>query len=191
MRVLSSVRVSGVSDPNGFWHWVQKKGIPQGEPGQHERFEFQTDKGDVFILKVSDNFINDGEYSDYIFDGGLFATANVYLDEDLAERFHALVKGFDDNKYYQIDYRSDGNLRHAAMLENLISPDGQRELVSLLVPVRKRLADPELFKKPEEIAPSAITIEDIEMQNPALWSKDAAMDKLTPINHLRIYRNPK
>jgi hypothetical protein len=36
------------------------------------------------------------------------------------------------------------------MLENLISPDSQRELVSLLVPVKKRLADPALFDKPIE-----------------------------------------
>ena len=73
MRVLSSFRNDGKSAPDGFWRWVQEKAIPQGEPGQHERFEFQKDEGDVFILKISDDFVNDGEYVDYIFPGGLFA----------------------------------------------------------------------------------------------------------------------
>jgi len=181
MRVLSSLRNNGVSDPDGFWHWVQAKAIPQGEPGQHERFEFQTNEGDVFILQVSDDFINDGEYTDYNFAGGLFATANIYLDEDMAERFRTLIKEFDNNKYYQIDYHGDGSLRHAAMLENLISSDNQRELVSLLVPVKKRLADPALFDKPVEV--EDITIADIETSNPVLWSVDVPFNTLKPINN--------
>lgn len=181
MRVLSSVQKDGITDSDGFWRWVQTKGIPQGEPGRHERFDFQMDAGDVFILRVSDNFFNDGDYSDYIFDGGLFAVANVYLDEDLGERFRVLIKDFDDNKYYQIDYRSDGSLRHPAMLENLISTDDQRELVALLVPIKKRLADPALFGVPEEI--SDITIAEIEAANPVLWAVDVELDKLTPINN--------
>ena len=179
MRVISSMRKDGNTDPDGFWHWVQRKGIPQGEPGQHELFEFQTDEGDVFIIKVSDDFINDGEYSDYIFNGGLFAAANVYLDEDLTERFRSLIKEFDKNKYYQIDYLNDGNLRHSAMLENLISPDEQRELVSLLVPIKKRLADPALFDKPIEVTDISIT--EIEATNPVLWTVDVPLAKLTPI----------
>jgi len=179
MRVLSSVRKDGATDPDGFWRWVQTKSIPQGEPGQHERFEFQTEAGDVFILKVSDDFINDSEYVDYIFNGGLFAAINVYLDEDLGDCFRSLIKAFDGNKYYQIDYLNDGNLRHVAMLENLISFDDQRELVSLLVPVKKRLADPILFDKPIEMA--GVSVEEIEAQNAVLWTEYVVLDKLTPI----------
>lgn len=184
MRVLSSVRKDGKIDPDGFWRWVQKKGISKGEPGRHERFEFQAD-GIVLILRVSDDFVNDGDYSDYIFDGGLFAVVNVYLDEDLNERFRSLVKEFDDNKYYQIDYKSDGSLRHAAMLEDLISPDEQRELVALLVPVKKRLADPSLFDNPEEAA--EITVSEIEAANPILWEINVPLDKLTQTHPQNSY----
>ena len=186
MRVLSSVRKGGISDPDGFWRWVQAKAISQGDPGQHQRFEFQTNEGDVFILKISNDFINDGEYSDYIFSGGLFAVVNVYLDEDLGACLRSLIQFFDDNKYYQIDYLSDGNLRHAAMIENLISSDSQRELVSLLVPVKKRLADPALFDKPIEV--NNITTAEIEAANPVLWTTTVELDKLTPINnpHYRL-----
>ena len=181
MRVLSSVRKDGISDPDGFWRWVQTKGIPQGRPGQHERFSFQTDENDVFILQIADDFINDDEYSDYIFGGGLFAAANVYLDEDLGACFRSLIKDFDHNKYYQIDYRNDGGLRHDAMLENLISSDDQRELVSLLVPVKKRLADPALFDNPFEV--TDISVAEIETANPVLWTVDVPFDTLKPINN--------
>ncbi|MDF2859257.1 MAG: putative transcriptional regulator [Neobacillus sp.] len=177
MRVLSSVRKDGITDPDGFWRWVQEKGIPQGEPGRHERFEFQTEAGDVFILQVSDDFVNDSVYSDYIFGGGLFAVVNVYLDEDIAGRFRTLIKDFDSNKYYQIDYRSDGSLRHGAMLEDLISPDDQRELVALLIPVKKRMADPGLFDQPEEV--HGITVAEIEAANPTLWEANVELAKLT------------
>lgn len=181
MRVLSSVCKDGISNPDGFWQWVQTKNIPQGEPGQHERFEFQTSEGDVLVLKVSEDFINDGGYSDYIFAGGLFAAVNVYLDEDLGACLRSIIKVFDDNKYYQIDYLSDGNLRHAAMLENLISPDAQRELVALLVPVKKRLADPALFDKSNEV--TDISIAEIEAANPVLWTADVPFGTLKPINN--------
>lgn len=50
-----------------------------------------------------------------------------------------------------IDYTHSGELRHPAMLETLISPDEKRELVALLVPVKKRMADPMLFDPPEEV----------------------------------------
>ena len=190
MRVISSYLKSNpkVSDTDGFFRFGQSSGI---KPGNHERFEFQTGAGDVVILRVPDEYVNESKYLDYKFSGGLFAAAIVYLDEALGERFHNLIKGFDVNKYYQIDYSDDGNLRHAALLENLISPDNQRELVALYVPVKKRTADPALFEKPDKITPGDITIEEIEAQNPVLWTVEVPLDKLTPINnpHYRMIEN--
>ncbi|MCL2674507.1 MAG: hypothetical protein FWE92_04165, partial [Defluviitaleaceae bacterium] len=184
MRVISSYLNADpqATDPEGFSRFVQASGIV---PGNHERFEFQTEAGDVMILRVPDDYTNKSDYLDYQFNGGLFAAAQIYLDEDLGERFRLLVKGFDENKYYQVDYE---NSRHA-MLENLISPDDQRELVALLVPVKKRLADPALFAKPEEI--TDISVEEIEAQNPALWTVDVKLDQLTPINdpHYKVLKN--
>lgn len=184
IRVLSSYLKdnSDKSDPDGFWRWVQEQGIIPGEPGRHEQFEFQAGADDVIILRIADDFVNDGLYLDYMFEGGLFAAANVYLDEDLGEWFRSLVSSFDNNKYYEIDYVHGGGLRHEAMLENLISSDEKRELVSLLIPVKKRLANPALFDKPEELEPGSITVEEIEAQNPVLWIEDVPMDKLIPIN---------
>ena len=217
MRVLSSKRKDGVSDQEGFFKWLKMKGLSTGKPGLHERFDFQevdiTSHGDVIdisIVRISEDYINDSDYSDYIFPGGLFAAVNVYLDEDVGAFFRTVIKEFDDNKYYQIDYQSvpterfsvptgrfsapterfsDGSLRHAAMLENLISPDAQRELVALLVPVKKRLADPKLFDPPEEV--TEISLAEIEAANPVLWEINVALDKMTPINnpHYQMMEN--
>lgn len=182
MRVLSSHPKNNPqsSDPDGFWRWVQTQNILPGEPGRHEQFEFQTDAGDVVLLRISEDFINDGEYSDYVFEGGLYAAANVYLDEDLGQRFRELVSNFDVNKFYEADYT------RMSMLENLLSPDEKRELVSLLVPVKTRFADPALFHPPEEV--TGISVEEIEVQNPVLWEMDVPLDSLTPINgpHYRV-----
>ena len=187
-RVVSSFLKASPkeSDVEGFWRWIQTQKIFIDNPGQQERFEYQTDMGDVMIQRIPDDFINDSEYSDFIFDGGLFAAVNVYLDEDLGERFHSLVTSFDDNKFYQVDYNNGGGLRNPAMLENLISPDEKRSLVTLFVPVKKRLADPSLFDLPEEV--TDITIAEIEAANPVLWEVNVPLDKLTPINnpHYRI-----
>jgi len=180
MRVLSSYLKANpqASDPDGFYRFMQRSCVI---PDNHERFEFQSERGDVVIQRIPDGYENNSEYNDCPFPGGLFVETNVYLDEDLGERFRSLIKRFDDNKYYQIDYQSDGSLRHAAMIENRISPDDQRELVSLFVPVKKRSADPALFDKPEEA--TGISIAEIEASNPVLWTVDAELDKLTPINN--------
>ena len=183
MRTITSCLKSNPneSDINGFGRWIQENNISQGEPGQHERFEFETDAGEVIMLRIPDDFNNESNYYEYFFDGGLYAAVPIYLDEDLGERFHSLIKSFDDNKYYMVDYSHEGELAHFAMLENLISPDEKRELVMLLIPVKKRLADPALFDKHEEAA--FVSLDEIERQNPILWEKDAALDQLTPINY--------
>lgn len=193
MRVMSSHLKANpqVSDTDGFWRWVQARGISSGQPGRHERFDFQTEAGDVMILRIKDDFINDGDYLDYTFNGGLFAAANFYLDEDLGEGLRSLVSSFDGSSYFEIDYTHDGSLRQPAMLENLISPDDRRELVSLFVPVKRRLSNPALFDKPGELAPDSISVEEIEAQNPVLWEVNVPLDRLTPMNgpHYRVLEN--
>lgn len=193
MRVLSSSLKDNPhkSDISGFWRLVQSGNIPRGEPGQHEQFEFQTDAAEFAMLRVPEDYENDSKYRDFIFDGGLYAVVNVYIDEDLGERFRSLVRSFDDNRFYQVDYTHAGELRHPALLENLISPDEKRELAALLIPVNKRISDPMLFDKPRELSPDAITIAEIEEQNPVLWEVNVPLDTLTPINrpHYRVLDN--
>lgn len=185
MRVLSSQpkEEAVLSSPEDFWRWVQTHSLPLGEPGGHTHFEFQGEAGEVTLIKLSADFVNTGPYVDYQFQGGAFATINFYLDEDMRERFDSLISSFDDNAYYEIDYTHKGSLRHEALLEELCSPDGQRTLVSLLVPVKKRIPDPNLFGKPERLKTGAITMAEIEKANPVLWTQAVAMDKLIPINN--------
>lgn len=185
MRVISSCLKDDpqISDVAGFWRHVQLCGIPIGKPGRHEQFEYQTTSGEIVMIHIEDEYNNDSEYFDFYFTGGLYAAVNVYVDEDLGERFHSLIQSFDSNKVYEIDYMPGGELRHPALLENLISTDEKRELVCLYVPVKQRVADPTLFGKPVELPVGSITIDELESQNPVLWEVNVPLDKMTPINH--------
>jgi DNA-binding transcriptional MerR regulator len=180
MRVLTSFLKpdTKVSDFSGFSRFLQANGLSQTVSGSHERFEFQTEAGDVIMVRVPQDFVNDSEYLDYTFVGGLFAAAHVYLDENPGQCFRALMRELDANPYYQFAYCTDGTTRHPTLLENLISPDDQRELVSLFVPVKKRTADPALFEEPLEV--DDISIEEIEAANPILWTKNVQPDELIP-----------
>ena len=171
MRMLSSG-----TEVEAFWRYLVSNGIPAGKPGQHEQFELQ----DEVMLRIPDDFVNNSGFKENTFDGGRYASINVYLDEDLGQCFRAVVSYFGENKFYELDYT------RASMLENLFSPDEKRELVSLLVPVKKRIADPTLFDRPEEV--QEISVDEIEAQNPILWEIDVPLDSLTPINnpHYRV-----
>lgn len=193
MRVLTSClkQSPGEADNTGFWHTVQALGLPQGLPGSHERFEFQNGAQGAVMLRVEDGFRNDTGYLDVPFPGGLYACANIYADQDMEERFRRLVKSFDDSHLYEIDYNHRGELQCHALLENLISPDESRELMSLLVPIKQRLANPAYFEKPVELPAGSVTLAEILARNPVLWETEVALDKITPINnpHYRILEN--
>lgn len=185
MRVLSSYLKTDPqnSDIDAFSRYIQMNGI---RTDHHGSFEYWENDRDVMISKIADDFVNDSSFTDHIFDGGLFAAANLYLDDDMNQSFRSLIKSFDDNRFYQIDYAPDGSLRHAAMTENLISPDERRQLVALYVPVKKRIPDITLYPGPVEV--TDITEDEINRQNPLLWEKDVALDRITPVNdpHYRI-----
>lgn len=185
MRVLSSYLKDDPqnSDTDAFSRYIQMSGI---RTEYHGSFEYRENQQDVMISKIAEDFVNDGGFTDLTFEGGLYAAANLYLDDDMNQSFRALIKSFDENKFYQIDYAADGSLRHAAMTENLISPDERRQLVALYVPVKKRLPDVSLYPRPVEI--TDITEDEINSQNPILWEKEVALDKITPINdpHYRV-----
>ncbi len=183
MRVLTSFLKpdTQISDFWGFSRYIQINGLSYATSGSHRRFEFQTEAGDVLMVRVPEDFHNDSDFLDYSFSGGLFAAVNVFLDEDLGQCFRNLVNELDINPYYQFAYCPDGSSRHPTLLENLISPDEKRELVMMLVPVKKRTANPELFDPPEEL--TNITLSEIESANPVLWETIVPLDKLTPINY--------
>lgn len=193
MRVLTSCLKQNPqeSDITGFWHTVQALGLSLGMPGGHERFEYQNGPQGAVMLRIEDSFQNRTAYLDIPFPGGLYASANLYVDEGLEEQFGRLVGSFDDNPFYEIDYTHEGKLRRHALLENLISPDQRRDLVSLLVPVKRRMANPAYFETPTELPPGSITVEEILSGNPVLWERDVPLDKVTPINdpHYRILEN--
>ena len=181
MRMLTSRRKEdGAADAEGFWDWLAKAGIPMGGPGQRALFEYQAAGGQTVLLqRVDDGFANDSPFADERFEGGLFAAAGVYVDEDLGAFHRAMVRGFDDSPYYEVDYRHDGRLRHETLVESLLSPDGKRERVDILLPVRPRLPDASLYGPNQPV--EGIAAGEILQANPALWTQNVAMDRLIPI----------
>lgn len=181
MRVLSSkYRQSGISDVEGFWDWLGQKGIVIGLPGRHEMFEYQNDlQQTVIIQKIDKDFVNDGFFEEYHFNGGLFAVSSIYIDEDISSFHRNLIKSFDKNPYYEVDYRHGGGMRHESLAESVLSPDDKREKINLFLAVKKRLPDASLYDSNERL--EHISIGEIEEANPILWEVDVKMDKLIPV----------
>ena len=183
MAMISSVNHhTNQSEPAEFWNWLNRINFPLSGPGQGEIFEFQNDNQDtVIIVKVGEGFRNNGDYSEYTFEGGLFARSGVYVDDDPIAFHDALIDSFDDNFYYEVDYTHDGDLRQASLVEGVLSPDSKREKVLIYVPVKKRMPNAALYD-PNEIV-EKISPREIEEANPVLWEKNVPLDGLEPINN--------
>ena len=61
----------------------------------------------------------------------------------------------------------------------------------MYIPVKKRIANADLFEKEKEVDPHSVSIEEIEKDNPVLWKKDVPLDSITPVNgpHYQILEN--
>ncbi len=141
-RILTSrLKKDGISDTDAFWQWINDNHIDYGTPGSHTMFEQQSGDEQIMIVKISNDFENISLFADHVFMGGLFAAASVYVDEDIHLSFRNILKSFDDNKYYEIDYTYDGTLRNEPLIETIISPDELRQKIDIFVPIKKRLAD--------------------------------------------------
>jgi DNA-binding transcriptional MerR regulator len=65
MRVLTSFLKPDTkeSDFAGFLRYIQLNGLSQTTSGNHRQFEFQTEAGDVLMVGIPDDFVNDSKYS--------------------------------------------------------------------------------------------------------------------------------
>ncbi|NLG88499.1 MAG: MerR family transcriptional regulator [Clostridiaceae bacterium] len=188
MRVLSSLeRNSGKSDIDGFWDWLAKSGITIGAPGSRTLFEYQQDDGQTVILhRIDRDFNNTGPYQDFEFDGGLFAAGSTYADDDIASFHTGMIKSFDENAYYEVDYSRGGFLGHESLVESVISPDSMREKINIYVPVKRRLPAAEQYDQYETV--TDIALDEIERDNPVLCEYNVPLAEITPVNnpHYRI-----
>ncbi len=181
MRVLSSkLKDSYKSDVDGFWDWLGKSRIPFGTPGSHKLFEYQMDNTrTVIIQNIDSDFNNDSPYSDYEFEGGLFAVGAIYVEDDIASFHQRMIKSFDNNPYYEVDYRHGGRLRHESLAESVISSDSMREKINIFLPVKRRLPDAEHYDSNEQIL--NISLADIERANPVLHEYDIPLTEIIPV----------
>lgn len=180
MRMLTSRRrEDGGSDVDGFWDWLSSTKIPPGRPGQHTLLEYQNETGQTVVLqRVDDAFVNDGPFEETAFAGGLFALGGVYADEDIGAFHRRMIGSFDDNPYYQVDYRHDGGLRQETLAEAVLSPDEKREKLHLFLAVKKRL--PAVSRDDGFRRIDWLTAAEIEEANSILWTMDVPPDRLLP-----------
>lgn len=188
MRMLSSRRKdTDVSDAVDFWAWLQREGIEPGAPGTRTLFETQDEENrPVLLQKIDDHFVNGGPFADILFKGGLFAAFGAYADEDLPALQRAVVRRFDENPSYEVDYRRDGRLRHKTLLESLLSADERRQRLDVLIPVKRRLPNATLYEAGTPV--TGLSEAEIEAANPILWANDIPMDGFEPIlsPHYRV-----
>jgi len=189
MRVISSIRKdSGRSDIDGFWDWLSSSQIPFGRPGSRTLFEYQTGGEIVFMQGLPEQMksmdeakspAKDCPFECREFEGGLFAVASAFADEDLGALQHRMILEFDDNPGYEVDFLHSGSLRHETLIESVFSPQNNRERVSLYLPVRQR--KPSFVDYPEFETKENISLEEIERANPVLREFNVDLNKITPI----------
>jgi len=203
MFAITSVKKDGGgSDIDGFWDWLSANQIPFGKPGSRTLFEYQSGEEIVLMQKLPSQSPGaadpDGRqkispeacpFECREFEGGLFAVASAYTDEDLGVLQRRMLQAFDDNPNYEVDFLHGGRLRHETLTEAVFSPEINRERINLYLPVRQRkpsFADYPEFRIVEDVSP-----DEIEKANPVLREFNVDFRKITPVNspHFKILEN--
>lgn len=181
MEMLCSKRAnSEYSDIDGFWEYLDRNHI-LSRLEEHILFEFQdSDNQPILMVKEEALQPKDSDYSVYSFEGGLFAVGSTYADENIDEFFHAIVKSFDENLFYEVDYQN-GSLRHEVLIETVISPDGRREKIDVFVPIKTRIPAASNFDGVKQI--KTITPREIYEANPILVENNVSLSSLKPIEN--------
>lgn len=196
MTVLSSMhKETGRSDPEAFWDYMAENQIPFGTPGSRSLFEYQQGDETIVAQKIDDAVsaalfdANTGVFRKEMFEGGLFATCGVYIDQDIGEIQLRMIQSFDDNPYYEVDYLHGGALRQNTLAEAVLSPDSRRERINLYLPIKKRQPDAADFKPNRQL--EGMSLAEIEQANPPLKEYRVDFAKVTPVYdpHYRVLDN--
>lgn len=199
MQVITSINTeSKKSELDQLWDWLSARQFPFGKPGSRTLFEYQDGDEVVLMQMLSSQReeLNNQKTSEDScpfecteFRGGLFAVSSAYTDEDLGALQEGMIRGFDDNPNFEVDYLHNGNLRHNTLIESVFSPDHHRERVNLYLPVRRRKLRASYY--PEFERRESISLREVEEANPVLYEYIVDFHKITPLYspHFRIMEN--
>jgi hypothetical protein len=144
MRVL----VSMIKDQDGKYiddmgkgmeEWAESKGLTH-RPGMREEFAYFDEKKKVFVflLKIPEDFNNDGPYPDQPLKGGLVALVSGERDH-LVARYNKLMEWIKQSDRYELD-ETDGKQRHEALVDWLTPKEVHDkfdfEQQDIIIPIR-------------------------------------------------------
>lgn len=186
MQVLSSkLEETGRSDPEAFWDYLASNRIPFGAPGSRSLFEYQQDDETIMAKKMDETVsaalsaASASPFREERFEGGLFATCSIFVDQDIGEVQLGMIQSFDDNPYYEVDYLHGGALRQNTLAEAVLSPNSGRERINLYLPIKKRQPDAADFKPNRQL--EGATLDEIQQANPSLKEYVVDFTKVTPV----------
>lgn len=179
MPMITSIRMdSGRSEIEDFWDWLSANQIPFGKPGSRTRFEYQSGE-DIIMMQKSHDATMESPFEYQEFEGGLFAVASTYGDEDLGALQYRMLQSFDDNPSFEVDFLHHGSLRHEALIEVVLSPVANRERIHIYIPLRQRT--PNFMDYPEFERLENASYDELRLANPILREYPVDFHKITPI----------
>lgn len=130
------------SDTEAFHRWRADNNIlPDTEPGQLDNFDFYDLKTRhlVYVRKTTDGFVNNSDYLEYDFEGGLFAVLGTYLEEDdMGEAYDRLTKYIKTKLVnYTIDEDYIKKNRFDSMGSQMLSPFSEKRRYDIFIPIKK------------------------------------------------------
>lgn len=148
MRVLSSYTKDSNGRQSGCKICPQKWEAANKDLKQPPRgyFEFENPYSPdqmVEIYKISDDYINNTEFADFIFQGGLFVITVAYYPE-IGDKWNRLKRWIENSEYFEFNTVSSGGTR-AEIYGNPLTPKIVHRLLGetpeyfqwdLLIPIR-------------------------------------------------------
>ena len=89
-------------------------------------FGWNAGQGFQFIIKKPDGYINDKNWDEFTFQGGLYAVFSAWLEEMLP-KYEQLKKWLDDSELYAYDETAEAEGRHG--MSYIVTPKEIMELV--------------------------------------------------------------
>ncbi len=120
-------------------------------PGLRDCF-FRKEKANEWLMemKLPEGFVNESEYAEEAFPGGLYAVASSFM-EDMDDTFVLLRDWIKTSDHFELDLDEEGKLQRSEMIEEILPWDIAKKLdryqQDVFIPIRmNRIGDEPLWQ---------------------------------------------